>query len=243
MAAQPGARVVTLANIVRIDRDAEDRQWAEAEFAAIAEAEGSAHDHVRALFDNWRTGREVARLYREQGWATPGQAFEAKYPKVMGKRNVNQIGMTHRTRMLLSGNNVPTLSSDDVSDGALRAFGDPDEWALDQLLFVWGNAQEVARERRAAMEAKGRAPSRGVIGGDILEAMGRKRNVGTASIEYWHNVLHNLTVAHAGLTPSMAVRVASNALWAAREIVKREGGKVDPKEMAGLRDEIGRLSG
>ena len=205
---------------VVIDMKSPDHEWAEAEFAAIAAGVGSVHDHIRSLYDHWTEGRNVQRFYINEAtgqlYESPASAFASEYPEVMTKRNIQNIGQTHRVRRLLGGvNRGSSPSEKDVTDRALRIFGDPTKWDADELRDLFVKAQAIAAERIATMEAKGRRASRGVITGDILEAMGRPRSVGTTSVEYWHHVLDSLTTGHAGLDASMATRIAATAIWAA----------------------------
>lgn len=187
--------------------DPADKRWADAEMDAIAHDIGDYHEHIRNLFDNWTEGRCVSQYYEED---TVAQAFIARHPNVLAKSSINAVGQSHRLRRLLGGQLLAT----DVSDRSLRAFGDPDQWEPDDARAIFEKAQAIAERRIAEMEEKGRKASRGVITGDILEAMGRKRNVGTSSVGYWHNVLHNLTTFHAGLDGDMLDRIIATARWA-----------------------------
>lgn len=210
--------------------DPADKRWADAEMDAIASDIGDYHEHIRNLFDNWTEGRCVSRFYEEQ---TVAQAFIARHPDVMSKQNINYIGQAHRARKMLG----PEVTTMVVTDRALRAFGDPEQWEPDEARVTFEKAQAIAEKRIAKMEAKGKKASRGVITGDILEAMGRNRSMGTSSVGYWHNVLNNLTINHAGLTSTMAVRVAANAIWAAVEL----GDAIEPSELESLRKQFARL--
>lgn len=224
--------------------DPADKQWADAEMAAIANDVGDAHAHIRNLYDNWTEGRAVQQFYINpktgEPFESPASAFAAKYPGVMSKSQVQATGQSHRLRRLLGGgSDSKTPPEDVVSDRSLRAFGDPDRWDAEELRAFFAKAQDIASQRIAGMEAKGKTASRGVITGDILEAMGRPRNVGTSSVGYWHQVLNNLTINHAGLTATMAIQVAATAVWAAVEL----GQEISPSEMASLRKQLARLDG
>lgn len=232
--------------VVRLVED--PKVWAEAEFEAIANALTSADrqvnaakDHMRLLVENWEDGRNVARLYPE--YQSAGAVFEAKFPGLYEHSTVKRIAQAHKLRLLVGGAQSAPPSEQDVSDDSLRQLGDPDYWSkhLGELAAVWEKAKAIAAERMAGMKRNGITPSRGVIAGDIRQAMGRARSVGTGSVEYWHNVLHNLTTYASGLDATMAIRVATTAVWAAN---RAKGSKpADPKEIKELLAEVKKLPG